>query len=164
MLLRDKIQDKIKLKNADEKNFESFEELEEHYRKNLPAGIENIRKKIIYTFDSEITESSLSDVRMDVHKLAGSVGTFGYDEMNKILKKLDNYLYKALEGRFSSDKIDRMFIKKSMDELSELLKEDDKSNSRDFTDFPVLHGKILEKIPLDWDRSILLFSTGEGTF
>ncbi len=105
-----------------------------------------------------MNSDNLADVRMDVHKLAGSLGTFGYDRLNDVLKKLDTYLYDAIENRLSSDEIDRTYIKDSMAKLSQMFKEDNKNKSRDFTDFPVLHGKILEKIPLDWDKSILLFS------
>ncbi len=161
---KNKIQEFIKLKSTDDENFDSFEELEKYYRKNLPAGVENIRKKISYILDSEITAGKLSDVRMDVHKLAGSVGTFGYTELNKILKSLDNYLYRAVEDNLSSEKIDTKYIKDSMDSLSKLLQIDNSTNTRDFTDFPVLHGKIFEKIPLDWNKSILLFSLSDKKY
>ena len=143
---------------SDDQNFESFEELEKAYRKNLPAGIENIRKKFIYILDNEINTEDLADVRIDVHKLAGSLGTFGYEKLNIVLKKLDTYLYNAIENKLSSDEIDRTYIKDSLAKLSQMFKEDNMNKPRDFTDFPVLHGKILEKIPLDWDKSILLFS------
>ena len=151
------------MKSIDEENFDSFEELEEYFKKNLPSGIENIKKKFIFILDNEITVEKLSEVRMDVHKLAGSVGTFGYDEMNKILKNLDEYLYDEIENNIKPDTIDRSFIKESMNKLSYLLEEEE-SSPQIFTDFPVLHGKILEKIPLDWDKSILLFCVNKKPY
>ena len=39
---------------SDDENFESFEELEKEYRKNLPIGIENIRKKFSYFLDNDM--------------------------------------------------------------------------------------------------------------
>ena len=151
------------MKSADDENFDSFEELEEYFKKNLPSGIENIKNKFIFILDNEITVEKLSEVRMDVHKLAGSVGTFGYDEMNKILKNLDEYLYDEIENNIKPDTIDRSFIKETMNKLSYLLEEEE-SSPQVFTDFPVLYGKILKKIPLDWDKSILLFCVNKKSY
>ena len=160
---RTKIQEIIKLKSADDKNFDSFKELEQEYKKNLPASIENIKEKFLYILNNEITAGSLADVSMDVHKLAGSLGTFGYDDMNRIMKQMDIYLNDAVKKNLASNKIDRNYIKNSMASITQLLKEENEK-SRDFTDFPVLHGKILEKIPLEWDKSILLFAVKEKSF
>jgi diguanylate cyclase (GGDEF)-like protein len=149
---------KIILKSSDEKGFNSFEELEQYFRGNLPIGIQNIKKKFLLIMDSELTEDNLSEIWSDVHKLAGSAGTFGYDKMNRVLKNLDCYLNDAMRDKTPFNEIDTDFIKKSIDKLTELLNGIDSKNiNHSLTDFPVLYGKILEKIPLDWDKSILLF-------
>jgi len=153
------------LKSSDKKDFDSFEELEQYFKENLPIGIENIKKKFLIIMDSELTSDKLYEIRLDVHKLAGSAGTFGYDEMNRILKNLDNYLYEAMNKKIPSNEIDTDLIKKSIDTLCELLSRvDGKTYNHLLTDFPVLHGKILEKIPLDWDKSIFLFFQKEKPY
>ena len=151
------------MKSANDKNLDTIEGLEQEYIKKLPREIEKIKKKFSDFFDDNSNKEKLADVRMDVHKLAGTLGTFGYDKMNEIMKEIDTYIYNVLENNMDSGEIDKNYIETSISTLTKLT-EKDKEKSRDYTDFPVLHGKLLEKIPLDWDKSILLFAVKEKSF
>ena len=151
-------QDKIILKSADEQEFESFEELEKYFKDYLPVGIDNIRKKFLLIMENTLDKENLSALRMDIHKLAGSTGTFGYERIDKILKNLDMYLHDAMKNGLPYEEIDRGMIKDSLDRITFLLKETkSKKYNHSVTDFPVIHGKVLEKIPRDWDKNILFF-------
>jgi len=152
----------------DIQEFEDFDELEKHYLTNLPLNIEDIYEKILKISESKKLEiKDISEVRNDIHKLAGSTGTFGFLHVGNILKNLDIYLLKFLPKDNLTDKKykkkkkpDFDYIINTIREIKEILfgKEPEKGfkQSNTLSAIPSPSMWFLKKIPEDWNRKVVI--------
>ncbi len=141
-------------------NFESFEELKLHYINNLPLDIGNISDKFEVLSSSGINKINAAELRTDIHKLAGSAGSFGFKEISTILKRIDQYLTKYIENEISDNDFDKQYVKETIQEVREKLSGSRNPsvvrNLHSVTTLPVTHGRVFEKIPATWDKNLII--------
>ena len=146
--------------------FEDFDELEQRYKRNLPLNIENIYDKILKISEyKKLDEKSISDIRMDIHKLAGSAGTFGFFSVSNNLKILDKYLADFLskdkKKHKKNRKLDFCYIKNTLLEIKKILSSSISGEETKFsnTSSPLVSQSamwFLKKIPESWNRKIVV--------
>ena len=142
-------------------DFEDFEELEGHYKTNLPLNIENIYEKIVKISKSKKQDKeALAEIRIDIHKLAGSTGTFGFIQISNILKNLDTYLADFLTKDKKKGKPDFSYIKNTISEIKDILSSNElEVEEKNRSKSPVISSSsmwFLKKIPEDWNRKLLI--------
>ncbi len=79
---------------------ERLKAIQEKYRKAYDKTIPEkltLLEGLIQEMQQGIQEPTLKAFRMEIHKIAGSAGTVGYDEVSAICKKLDGELSGMLE-------------------------------------------------------------------
>ena len=70
--------------------------LKEEYCKTFPMKLERIRS-LIDSLKKNWTKDNLDPLRFDIHKLAGSAGTYGYDKISEMSKVIEEYIIKELD-------------------------------------------------------------------
>jgi len=144
--------------------FEDFEELEKHYKTNLPLNIENIYDKILKIGESKkLDNEGIAEIRIDIHKLAGSAGTFGFLQISNILKELDTYLSDFLSKEQKpkkKKKPDFNYVKNTILEIKEILASGDpEAEPKNKNVTPVVSSSsmwFLKKIPENWNRRVVV--------
>lgn len=79
---------------------ERLKAIQEKYRKAYDKTIPEkliLLEGLLQEMQNGIQEPTLKAFRMEIHKIAGSAGTVGYDEVSAICKKLDGELSSMLE-------------------------------------------------------------------
>ncbi len=148
--------------NSDKtQDFENFDELKKHYCANLPLNIEDIYDKILKILSSkEIDIKDISEVKNDVHKLAGSAGSFGFLKISNILKKLDIYLTNFISDNENDKELDFNYIEKTFDKIRKNLspKLSNKGNKTISASGLVSSSSdwFFKKFPEDWDKKIVI--------
>lgn len=79
------------------------------YRSTIPDKIAHI-EALISELKNKVTQDTVAALRMAVHKLAGSSGTYGFDRCSQICRELDADLKVKLES-FSSDVFNPEYVK-----------------------------------------------------
>ena len=74
---------------------ESLKNLKEMYKKKLKENIGYYEALL----GKPITEDVLADLRMNIHKLSGSAGIYGFSKLCKITHEIDMELLDMLNGR-----------------------------------------------------------------
>ena len=153
------------MSEEDLQEFEDFDEVEQNYKSNLPLNIENIYDKILKISEcKELDKRNISDIRMDIHKLAGSAGTFGFHDISNSLKNLDIYLADFLskdEKKHKENKeLDFCYIKYTLAEIKEILSSNIPEAELKFANSSSLISQstmwFLKKIPENWNRKIVI--------
>ena len=141
-------------------NFESFEELKLHYINNLPLDIGNISDKFEILSSSGINKVKAAELRADIHKLAGSAGSFGFKEISTILKRIDQYFAKYIDNNTSESDFNTDYVKETIQEVRDKLSGSKNPsavrNRHSVTALPVTHGRVFEKIPATWDKKMII--------
>jgi UDP-N-acetyl-D-glucosamine dehydrogenase len=75
---------------------ESLQNIMEDYRASIPNRLE-LLQILIDEIRKKTTEKDLKELRLQVHKIAGSAGIYGYGEVSKICKELDQLLGQKIE-------------------------------------------------------------------
>lgn len=73
---------------------ESLKNLKEMYRKKIAENIAYYEDLL----ENSMTEEVLTDLRMNVHKLSGSAGIYGFSELSNATHELDLELQDMLKG------------------------------------------------------------------
>ncbi len=97
-----------------------LEELTRQYKEGIPGKIHKI-ESLIQSFNQSWTRDSLKDLRIEIHKLAGNAGTYGYPSVSALCKKLDQELIPYIETLGSEHKNQPPF--NSLDDFFKQLKE-----------------------------------------
>ena len=140
--------------------FEDFDQLKAYYSNNLPLSIDSIFEKLLGKPATILDIKGLTKIRNDIHKLAGSAGSFGFLEISTSLKKLDVYFAEFIENNHSLDNLDYDYLEKSMLEIKKLFNgkmtaaSEDKNHT--VTALPAVHGRLFEKIPDSWNKKMIL--------
>lgn len=71
-------------------------ELRENYRKSIFDKVERLEKMIL-TFQKSPTSQNLQTLKGEVHKIAGSAGSYGYLAVSEICRKLEMDLNQQIE-------------------------------------------------------------------
>jgi diguanylate cyclase (GGDEF)-like protein len=148
------------LNSRENHDFESFDELKSFYINNLPLNIENINDKFELVLLSGIDKKKASELRADIHKLAGSAGSFGFEAISALLKKVDQYFAGYIENETADNIFDIDYVKKAIKEVQVLLTGVNNPsavrNNYSVTALPVTHGRMFEKIPASWDKKLVI--------
>ena len=80
-----------------------LEELKKQYKEGIPGKIQKI-ESLIQSFNQSWTKDSLKALRIEIHKLAGNAGTYGYLDVSVLCKKLDQELMPYIETLGSEHK------------------------------------------------------------
>lgn len=67
---------------------DSFQTIFDEYRASIPIRVESLRI-LIDKMRTNPSESNLKEFRLQIHKLAGNAGIYGYEEVSKICKEFD---------------------------------------------------------------------------
>ncbi len=141
-------------------DFESFEELKAYYSNKLPLNVENIYDKFIKISTAGMDNSCMTDIRSDIHKLAGSADSFGFDEVSRILKSLDLYFADFIENKKPKSDFNPDYVKESIGEIRRLFSGSDTPpagrKDHSVTALPVSNGRLFEKIPETWNKRIII--------
>ncbi|MCB1113862.1 MAG: Hpt domain-containing protein [Chlamydiia bacterium] len=87
-------------------------DLKELYKEKIPGKIETIRG-LLNAYGIDPTETAYKALYIEIHKFAGSAGTYGYPELSKILRTMEETLKLELPQK----KLDE--LKRSLDQLQE---------------------------------------------
>jgi diguanylate cyclase (GGDEF)-like protein len=144
--------------------FEDFEELETHYRTHLPLNIENIYHKILKVSESKkLHKKDISDIKNDVHKIAGSAGSFGFVEVSNTLRALDVYLSKFISGdkdHLNINEIDINHMKDTILEINKILIATESAKEHKPENVPTVISSssmwYLKKFPDNWNRKVVV--------
>jgi UDP-N-acetyl-D-glucosamine dehydrogenase len=74
----------------------AFHHLISEYQATIPDRIELLRN-LIQEMKEKPNEKTLKELRLQVHKLAGNAGLYGYNEVSQICKDFDKLLTKDIE-------------------------------------------------------------------
>ena len=77
-------------------NLTGLAKLEDDYRNAIPEKFKSLQKHID-DMRSSIREDSLANLRMEVHKIAGTAGTFGFPEVSVICKEFEKDLIQKIK-------------------------------------------------------------------
>ena len=93
----------------------------EDYLRQLPARFNEI---LIDTKNAKVNGSrkSLEILKNSIHKLAGSGATFGFDDLSKKSKELEEYLSSFLQDNMDSNSPDWDFFSSSLSEIESMCK------------------------------------------
>ncbi len=69
----------------------SFQHLISDYQASIPDRLELLRS-LINEIKKKPSEKTINELRLQVHKLAGSAGLYGYDEVSTVCKEFDDVL------------------------------------------------------------------------
>ena len=75
---------------------DSFKEIKDQYEKTIPDKIKSIEEAFI-KLKKDTKKENVEELRMIVHKIAGSAGMYGYDEVSVDCKAIDLELKDWLE-------------------------------------------------------------------
>ena len=78
-----------------EKN-NTLQQLQEEYKNTIEGKLQHIRI-LIDEMHKEVREEDLKALRIDIHKMAGSAGLYGYMPVSDICKQFDMNLLKKIE-------------------------------------------------------------------
>ena len=67
---------------------EEWQRLQEQYRNTIPQKLSEL-KQLILAVQKSPTLETLGALRISVHKLAGSAGTYGFADVSAICKKME---------------------------------------------------------------------------
>lgn len=79
------------------------------YRSTIPEKIAHI-EQLIGDLKTKVSQETVTTLRMAVHKLAGSSGTYGFERCSRLCRDLDADLKLKLEN-FSLDFFNPEYIK-----------------------------------------------------
>jgi HPt (histidine-containing phosphotransfer) domain-containing protein len=82
----------------------------EEYRKTIPQKLE-LLDQLVKCLENEKTIEALKGLRQHIHKLAGSAGTYGFDEVSalckqwdlRLLQLIDRFPVEGIEGSLWAD-------------------------------------------------------------
>lgn len=74
----------------------SFQHLISEYQATIPERLE-LLKSLIQEMKKKPNEKTLQALRLQVHKIAGNAGLYGYNEVSEICKEFDRLLGKDIE-------------------------------------------------------------------
>jgi DNA-binding response OmpR family regulator/HPt (histidine-containing phosphotransfer) domain-containing protein len=84
---------------ADKRGFEvNFQRIRQRFLQKLQSLLTIFESFSSQLDDAVIDEEKLPDIRMRMHKLAGSAQTFGFSELNNHAAKVEHYLDQLTEG------------------------------------------------------------------
>jgi len=72
----------------------SLEDLMRKYRESIPSKLEQIAR-LIDEYEHSPSKENLAALKLAVHKLAGSAGTYGYPEASRLCKNLESQIDKG---------------------------------------------------------------------
>lgn len=73
-----------------------FHSIIEDYRASIPSRLE-LLQALIDGIRTNPTEETLKELRLQIHKLAGSAGIYGYDDVSKVCKEFDELLEQRIK-------------------------------------------------------------------
>ena len=95
---------------------EDYEELMKEYKDSIKSQIEEIATSINNLQNSKSKED-LEHVRLLVHKMAGSSGTYGFQEASDTCRSLEGDLVKLIEA-FDASQLEEAFFEKLKTDLT----------------------------------------------
>ena len=158
------MQEGKRLAEEELQEFEDFEELEQYYRTNLPLNIINIHDEILkLSASKKIEEKDLLRIRNNIHKLAGSTGSFGFTHISNLFRNLDSYLSKFITNdkkHKGEEKLDFYYLKNTILEIDKILSSDESGKENIISDDEDIITSssmwFLKKIPEDWNKKIVV--------
>lgn len=87
---------------------DTLKKLSQKYREEIPEKLKLLRK-YIDELKSDPQESTLKALRLEVHKMAGSAGSFGFPRTSEICKEFEKEILQVLSN-FSLQKTSGGFI------------------------------------------------------
>jgi HPt (histidine-containing phosphotransfer) domain-containing protein len=73
-----------------------LEKLEEEYKNSIPEKIDSLQKHI-ENLRQAMNEETLKTLRIEVHKIAGTAGSFGFSQVSKICKEFEQDLIQKMK-------------------------------------------------------------------
>lgn len=89
---------------------EEWQRLQEQYRSTIPQKLSEL-KQLIRAVQKSPTLETLGALRMAVHKIAGSAGTYGFAEVSAVCKKIELEILEKID-RFSLSSPDSKWLSK----------------------------------------------------
>lgn len=71
-------------------------EITEEYRKTIPQKLE-LLDQLVSSLQTKKTLEALQALRQHIHKVAGSAGTYGFDEVSSLCKQWDIRLLELID-------------------------------------------------------------------
>lgn len=75
---------------------EDLKKLREFYIGTIPEKLELI-EKLIQEMETTVYEKTLIELRMHIHKIAGSAGTYGFPTVSVICRQFEGEILKKIE-------------------------------------------------------------------
>lgn len=101
------------------KSEEVLKKFHDEYVQTIPTKIQEL-ESLIEALETELSKENLKNLRMKVHKIAGSAGTYGFDGVTHLSLKFEQDVLHLLEN-FTPQHID--FIKQCRTYMNDLKKE-----------------------------------------
>lgn len=80
-----------------------YEKLRKEYQDSIPIKIEKIQS-IVNNFQKSDSLETLNELKFEIHKIAGSAGSFGYPNVSIICKEFEKDINQKIKN-FSSSNI-----------------------------------------------------------
>lgn len=82
-----------------------YEKLRKEYQDSLPIKIEKIQS-IVDNFQKSDSLETLNELKFEIHKIAGSAGSFGYPTVSNICKEFEKDINQKIKSFSSSNSHD----------------------------------------------------------